>query len=74
MEAAARAALILVGVALFVNLAQGGSDRVKRWGVRTVTGKDLAAPIQGPPRTTATPSQPASAPARAATPTHFVMV
>lgn len=56
MEAAARALLIVVAAALLVNLAQGGPGRVKRWTVRTLTGRDLVGPEQ-----TTTTSRPRTA-------------
>lgn len=44
MKVAARTMLLIVVVAIAINFLQGGPDRVKRWSVRTLTGKDLAGP------------------------------
>ena len=41
MTTASRAVLLLVVIAIAINFLQGGPDRVRRWGVRTLTGKDL---------------------------------
>lgn len=44
MKVAARTLLLVVVVAVAVNFLQGGPARVKRWSVRTLTGRDLAGP------------------------------
>jgi hypothetical protein len=44
VKVAARTVLLIVGMALAINFLQGGPQRVIRWSVRTLTGKDLRGP------------------------------
>jgi HAMP domain-containing protein len=62
VKSVAHALLLAIAIALAINFLQGGPQRVTRWTVRRLTGRDLIGPA--PARNTSVPAR-ASHPKRA---------